>query len=229
VGEPLVIDRSAWRRLSAGLIGYGLVALVIGLLWLGTLLWANGRAMGVRDEILASMPPLTRSAELTARALREGATTATSFRTSLDQSAAALVSSAATITTVRSDLSAFEAQLRSVSILGARPLASPADAVGRIAAGMDGLDTKLGLIADSLGTGQDALAANATSLAALGERADALAISLAVTDVRQAFEDIQLLLIMGVLLCAASALLPAVGALGLGLWLRRLLGAARPG
>jgi len=227
VGEPALIDRSDWSRLSRGLIGYGLVALAVALLWVGALLWVNGRVTGLRDEVRTTAPRLTSTAELTAKALREVASTAGSFRTTLDQSAAALASSAATITVVRADLSAFEAQLRSVSILGARPLSSPADAVDRIATSMDGLDTKLSLIADSLRLGQDALAANAISLGALSDRADLLAANLALADVQRAFDDVQLILVVTLVLYAASAMMPAVAALWLGLWLRRRLGRAR--
>jgi methyl-accepting chemotaxis protein len=228
VGEPPLLDRRGWGRLSQGLVGYGLVALAVALLWVGALAGLNGRITGLRDEVQAMVPRLTSTAELTAQALREGASTAGSFRTTLDQSAAALSSSAATITVVRGDLSAFEAQLRSVSILGARPLSSPADAVGRIATSMDGLDTKLSLIADSLRVGQDALAANATALGELGERTDQLAETLALADVQRAFDDIQLTLALILVLCAAFAFMPAIGALWLGLWLRRQLQRSRP-
>ncbi len=229
--ESVLLDRRSWDRLSRGLIGYGLAALSVGLLWLGALLWVNTRIGGLRDDVQATVPRVTSTAELTAKALREGASTAASFRTRLQESAAALSSSAATITVVRADLSAFEGQLRSVSILGSRPLASPADAVGRIAASMDGLDSQLSRIADGLRMDQDTLAANAASLGELGASADrlagSLAGSLAVTSIQGLFDDVQLILTLTLVLCAASAIMPAVSALWLGLGLRRQLGRPR--
>ena len=61
------------------------------------------------------------------------------------------VSSAAdTITSVRTNLETLETVLRAVNILGLTPLGPPAEAVGGIANAIEGLDTRLTAIADSL-------------------------------------------------------------------------------
>ncbi len=134
-----------------------------------------------------------------------------------------MTAAAATITEARSDLVALEAQLRSFNILGATPLSSSADAVGRIATSMEGLDTQLPVVAGSLDGNRVALAANATSLGQLGDAAEALAARLRSGVVDDSLGELQLLISVTLLVFSAWSLLPALGALALGLWLRRTL------
>jgi hypothetical protein len=167
--------------------------------------------------------------EVAAYVLRGASTTATSFSVTVNQSAQAVSAAAVTITEVRSELSALETQLRSVSILGATPLSSPADAVGRIAGSMDGLDTRLSLIADSVKGNRDALAGNATALGELGDSTQALAVRLGSGVGQDSFADVQQVIAVTLLAFAGWSFVPAVGALVLGVWLRRELGPSRSG
>jgi hypothetical protein len=135
-------------------------------------------------------------------------------------------SAAVTATEVRSDLVALEAQLRSVTFFGATPLSSSADAVGRIATSMAGLDAQLALVADSLKGNRTALAGNAASLDALADSADALSARLGPSVGQESFGDVQQVIAATLLMFAAWSFLPAIGALVLGVWLRRELTAA---
>jgi hypothetical protein len=155
--------------------------------------------------------------------LHGASTTATSFSATVDQSAQAISAAAVTATEVRSDLSALEAQLRSVSILGATPLSSPADAVGRIAASMEGLDGRLSVIAESGRGNRDALAGNASALGALADSTQALAARLGSGVGEDTFGEIQLVIAVTLLAFAALSFVPAAGALVMGAWLRRAL------
>jgi hypothetical protein len=161
--------RGGLRRLSRGLIAYGIIGLVVAAIGFGALVWVNGRVSSLRAEVETTLGQRSITMALAATVLHDASTTAQSFSATVDQSAQAVSSAAGTITEARSSLTALEAQLRSVNILGATPLSSAADAVGRIAASMDGLDTRVSGIAEGLKGNRDALAGNATSIGRLGD------------------------------------------------------------
>jgi hypothetical protein len=218
---------AGWHRLSRGLIAYGIVGLVVAAIGFGALVWVNLRISSVRAEAEATVARLATTMELTSKLLNDASTTARSFTVTLDQSAQAVSSAAVTFTQVRSDLPAVEAQLRSVSILGVTPLSSAADTVGRTAVSLEGLDMRLSLIADDLKGNRDALAGNATSLAGLGASTAALAGRLGSGVDQDSLGDVQLVIAVTLLVFAAWSFVPAVGALVLGVWLRRELGRSR--
>lgn len=209
------------RRLSRWLIAYGIVGLLVAGIGLGAIVWVNGRIDGVRRDAEATATRLTTTLELAAVVLRGASTTAGSFGGSASETANAVASAAATATEVRADLSALEAQLRSVTFFGATPLSSSADAVGRIATGMTGLDAQLAVVAERLKGNHDALAGNATSLAELAASTDALAASFGPSVGQTSFEDVQHVIAITLLIFAAWSFVPALGALALGAWLRR--------
>ena len=159
--------------------------------------------------------------------LRGASTTARSFSGTVDQAAEAVSAAAPTVIETMSGLSALEAQLRSVNILGATPLASPADAVGRIAASLEGLDTQLSLIAVDLRENRDALAGNAAMLSELGDSTRALGERLGPRAGQDAFGEVQQVIAVTLLMFAAWSFVPAVAALALGVWIRRELGRSR--
>ena len=228
--EPRALGLPEERhRLSRGLIAYGIVGLVVAAIGFGAMVWVNGRIGQIRDDAEGTVARLAITTELAANVLHGASTTAQSFSTTVDQSAQAVSAAAVTITEVRSELTALEAQLRSVNILGATPLSAPADAVGRIAASIDGLDTRLSLIADSVKGNRDALAGNATALLQLSDSTEALAARLGSGVGQNSFGDVQQVIAVTLLMFAAWSFVPAAGALVLGVWLRRELGRSRPG
>ena len=209
------------RRLSRGLVAYGIVGLVVAGIGLGSMLWVNGRINHLRAEGEATVARLATTMQVAAIVLRGASTTAGSFSGTVDQAAAAVSSAAATITETRSDLSAVEAQLRSVNILGATPLSSPADSIGRIAASMNGFDGQLSLIAGDLKGNHDALARNAAALMELGNSTEALARRLGSGLGQDSLGDVQQVIAITLLMFAAWSFVPAAGALALGAWLWR--------
>ncbi|HEY6057691.1 MAG TPA: hypothetical protein VIV06_06630 [Candidatus Limnocylindrales bacterium] len=199
------------------------MGLVVATIGFGAMVWANGHISDLRGEAEASVARLATTTELASTVLRGGSVTARSFGGTVDQSAQAVSSAAVTATEVRSDLSALEAQLRSVSFLGATPLSSSADAVERIAASMEGLDTQLNLIADGLRGNRDALVDNAASLSELADGTTALAARLGSGAGQDSFGEVQQVIAITLLMLAAWSFVPAAGALVLGVWLRREL------
>lgn len=208
------------RRLSRGLIAYGIVGFVVASIGFGAMVWVNGRISTIRTDAEASVAQAASTMELAATVLRGASTTAQSFSGTAEQTRQAVSAAVATIAEARSDLSTLEAQLRSVNLLGATPLASSADAVGRIAASMDGLERQIPFVADSLGGNRDALARNAAALGELADRTAALAASLAPGSGQDVFADVQQVIDVTLLMFAAWAFVPAIGALWLGAWLR---------
>jgi hypothetical protein len=219
--------RGGLHRLSRGLVAYGILGLVVAAIGFGALVWVNGRVSNLRAEVDTTLGQRATAMELAARVLHDASTTAQSFGATVDQSAQAVSSAAGTITEARSSLSALEAQLRSVSILGATPLSSAADAVGRIATSMEGLDTRVSVIATGLTSNRDALAGNATSLGQLGDITEALAARLGSGVIEDSLGDLQRLISVTLLVFTAWSVVPALGALALGVWLRRELGRSR--
>ena len=216
--------RAGLRRLSRGLIAYGIVALIVATIAFGTTVWANGRLGNLRDTVGASVDEMATSMERSAEALHDAARTATTFSTTLDQGAAAMPAVSQQIAAVRTDLLALQDQLRSVSIFGATPLSTAADAVGRIAVSLEGLDTQLQLAAVALAANGDALASSSTSLARLGDSAAALATRLRSGVIEDSFGDVQLVIVLVLLAFTALSVVPAAGALALGVWLQREVG-----
>jgi hypothetical protein len=208
------------RRVSRGLIAYGIVGLLVSGIGLGATVWVNGRIASLRHEAEATAARLTTTMELAAVVLRGASTTAGSFGGTAGQTAEAVSSAAVTATEVRSDLAALEAQLRSVTFFGATPLSSSADAVGRIATSMAGLDAQLALVAECLQGNETALAGNAATLAELADSTDALAAQLGPSVGQDSFADVQVVIAATLLMFAAWSSVPAIGALALGLWLR---------
>jgi hypothetical protein len=218
---PDVLGRGGGvRRLIQGLVAYGLVGLVVAAIGFGATVWVNGRISAIRADAEASVARAASTMELAATVLRGASTTAGSFGGTADQTSQAVSAAVVTISEVRSDLSALEAQLRSVSLLGATPLGSSADAVGRIAASMDGLGTQIPLVADSLKGNRDALARNAAALSQLADSTAALAARLGPGAGQDSFGDVQQVIAVTLLMFAAWSFVPAVGALALAAWLR---------
>jgi hypothetical protein len=212
---------------SRGLIAFGIIGLIVAVIGFGAMVWVDGRITTLRGQAETNAAQLATAMELVATVVRGGSSTAQSFGKTADQSAGAVSSAAITTVEVRSDLSALEAQLRAVSFLGATPLSSSADAVGRIAASMEGLDTQLSLISDGLKGNRDALTANAGSLSKLSDSIGSLAARLGPGVGQDSLGDIQQVVAVTLLMFAAWSFVPAAGALVLGTMLRRELRRSR--
>ena len=213
-------QRGGLRRLSQGLITYGIVGLVVATIGFGATVWVSGRISTLRADAQVSVARAATTIELAAMVLRGASTTVQSFSGTADQARQAVSAAVVTVIEVRSELSALEAQLRSVSFLGTTPLGSSADAVGRITASLDGLEMAIPVVADSLKDNRDALVRNADALDDLADSAAALAAGLGPTVGQDAFGDVQQVIVLTLLMFTAWSFVPAAGALGLGAWLR---------
>ncbi len=218
--------RGGLRRLSRGLIAYGIIGLIVAGIGLAMLLYANTRIDAAGDRLEATVGQLTTTLDDTAQALHDASATAATFNTTLDRTQAAVAAAANTIIGVRTNLETLESVLRTVNILGVSPLGAAADAVGGIANSIEGLDSRLTAIADGLATNRDSLAANAASLGRLGDSTGAMAERLRSGVVEDSLADVHLAIVVMLFVLTAWAAVPAIGALVLGVWLRRQLESA---
>lgn len=215
--------RQGLCRLSRGLVAYGVFGLFVTAIGFAALVWVNGRVSDLRSDVDVTLAQRATTLHVAAVVLRGVSTTAGGFAVTVDQTSLAVATAADSITEAHADLAALEAQLRSVSILGATPLSSSADAVGRLATSIDGLDTRLSLVADGLKGNRQALLANASSIDQLAGLTDGLAGQVGSGVIEDSLSDLQWLISVTLLVLAAWSAVPAVGALVLGAWLRREL------
>ena len=221
--SPPLVSRDGLRRLSTGLIAYGIIGLFVAGLGLGALAWVNGRMQDLSERVETSVDGLVTALDRTAVALENASTAAESFTGTIDRTVEGVSSAADTIVSVRTNLETLESVLRAVNILGLTPLGPPAEAVGGIANAIEGLDTRLTAIADSLEGNRDSLAANADSLARVADSTAAMAERLRSGVIEASLDDIQAVIGVILFLLVAWTSVPALGALGVGLWLRREL------
>lgn len=230
IDPPLLEMRSGLRHLSVGLIGYGVVGLAIAVLGLAALISLGTRVDGLVDRSSEQLDTVIATLDETAIALTDAGTSAMSFSVTLERTPPTVRQAAQTLGNLQGNLRTVEGQLASLSILGTRPLADVAALFGQMSSDLDGLDTRLGLIADDLEDNRDALLANARSLAAMGDRLAGIADDLRGADataeptgsgIRASVDDLRAVVTVLAIILMAWVALPAVGALALGWWLRR--------
>jgi hypothetical protein len=217
------ISRGALGRLATGLVAYGLIGLAIALIGLFALLYAGQRIGGLADRTGEQVESLIATLDQTAVALDDAGSTALSFAVTLERTPPIVRQAATTVGNLTDNLQAVAAQLAGISILGNRPLEDVSVLFAQMAADLQGLDTRLDLVASELEGNRDALLGNADSLRALGAEVADVADGLREGFVEDSLADVQVLLTILFLLLVAWTAVPAAGALGVGLWLRREL------
>lgn len=222
VARPLALRRGL-RRLSTGLIAYGVTGLVLALIGAFALAWVGGRVGAVADRTGKQVDSIVSTLDQTAVVLSSMGTSATSFSGTLERTPPAVRQTAQTVANLRANLILVEGQLGAINILGNRPLANAANLFGQMATDLEGLDTRLEVIAADLDGNRAALLDNSRRLQSLGTELDGVADDLRGGVIEESLADVQLILTVLSVLLIVWALLPAAGALGLGLWIRREL------
>jgi hypothetical protein len=218
--RPLTLRRGL-RRLSVGLIAYGVVGLALAVVGTFALAWVGGRVGGIADRTGEQVDSIVSTLDETAIVLSSMGTSATSFSGTLERTPPAVRQTAQTVANLRANLILVQGQLGAINILGNRPLADAANLFGQMATDLEGLDTRLEGIATDLDTNRGALLDNSAKLQALGTELDGLADDLRGGVIEESLADVQTILaVLSVLLIVWTAL-PAAGALALGWWIRR--------
>jgi hypothetical protein len=227
--EPPLDLRPGLRRLSSGLLIYGAIGLALAIAGLLAMLYVGNRIGSLAETTGERVETLVLTVEDAATVLTDAGSTAISFASTLERTPPTVRQAAGTVESMRQTLLTIETQLDAFSILGSQPLANVADQFGRIATDLEGLDTRLELIATDLEDNKAKLLTNAASLTALGERLDAIADDLRSGFIQDGLDDVRVIVTILALLLVTWTAVPAVGALLLGWWLRRILRSATSG
>lgn len=221
VGQALPISRPALRQFSGILVAYGIVGLAVAALGMAALFVGLGRVNGLGEQLRDDVGGVTATLERTASVLDDAAASARSFGTTIDTSTTALGSAATDLRAIVPQLRTIESQAGAINILGTNPFGQIAGLFGQIAGQLGDLDTQLDGIATNLGANRSALDANAASLAALATETRTLRDRLGGDAVPGAVDDLRWLLMALLGVATLGAAVPAVGALLVGIWLRR--------
>ena len=213
--------RGALPRLANGLIAYGVIGLILALIAALALVWAGGRFASLGDRIETQAATIADTLDASAAALLDASSSATSFAVTLERTPPIVRQVASALGDVETSLQSISSQLVAIDILGRQPLAGTAERVNNMASALDGLDTRLGLVAGDLEGNRDALLANSASLGALSEQLTSVADQLRSEGLATALADIRAVLVVFGLILLMWIVLPSAGALGLGWWLRR--------
>jgi hypothetical protein len=216
--------RPGLRKLARLLIGYGAVGLVVAAIGVAALVIGLGRVNGLSDRLRDDVGGAAAALERTATVLEDASTAARGFQTTIDSSTTALTTAAADLRAIVPQLRSIETQANAINILGSQPLAPLAGLFGQIAGQLTDLDVQLDGLAANLGSNQEALDANATSLAELASETRSLADRLGGDALPGAVDDLRWLMVAMLTVGTLGAAVPAGGALALGWWLRRNVG-----
>lgn len=213
--------RGALPRLANGLIAYGVIGLVLAVVAALALAWAGGRFASLGDRIETQAATIADTLDRSASALQDASSSATSFAVTLERTPPIVRQVSTALGDVETSLQSISSQLAQIDILGRQPLGGTAERVSNMAAALDGLDTRLGLVASDLEGNRDALLANAASLGALSQQLTTVAEQLRSEGISTALADIRAVLVVFGLILLTWIVLPSAGALALGWWLRR--------
>ena len=216
--------RAGLRRLATGLITYGAIGLILSLIAAIALVYGAIRLSSVAERVDRQIATVVETLGRTATALDDAAASASSFATTIERTPPAVRQTAQTVTDLRTDLRSVQAQMASITILGASPLSGVSDAFGRMASNLEGLDERLELIATDLESNRGALIANADSLGGFGAQLEAVSTELESGSIRDSLDDVLVAALILSVVLVVWMIIPAAGALWLGRWLRSELG-----
>ncbi len=221
--------RGGFRRISTALILYGMVGLVVAIIGLAGLVYVNTRIGAAADRAEASIAELTTTLDRTATALHDASASAQSFAVTISRTSSALDQAATTIANVQPQLGGISDQFRGINILGNQPLLRAADLVSQLGTDIDGLDQRLKVLSASLLDNRDSLLKNADSLEALGSQVDVLTARIRSGVIQESLADLQVVVTLLIAVFVMWAVVPAIGALIIGVWLRRELSGSATG
>jgi hypothetical protein len=215
----------AFRRLARVLVGYGIVGLIVAALALVALFIGVARVNGIADRFGGDVGGISRTLDRTSDVLEKAASTARGFGATIDGTTGALTVVAGDIDSIVPRLDSIADQTAALNILGSQPLAGASDLFREISTQLRDVRGQLATVSTSLTTNRGALETNAGSLADLAAETRQLSLRLDGATLAGAIEDLRVLLVIVLGIGALGAAVPAVGALLVGLWLRREVGA----
>jgi hypothetical protein len=216
-----------WRRglsrLANGLIVYGAIGLLVAAGGIAALIAASAGIGSLGDRITSEAVTLDSIIDRTADVLDDAATTAATLGPTVKRTSTTVGDAAAALRDVEPRLRDIETQANAIDIFGSHPVAPLGQLFGQIAGDISGLDEQLDGIATELGRNEAALTANAESLTALARLARAYTDRLKPAAIDAGIDEARRLLLITLGLFIGWTAVPAVGALVVGRWMRRLI------
>jgi methyl-accepting chemotaxis protein len=226
-GPPLVGLDPVWTprlsRLSRGLLVYGVAGIIVAVVAIAALAAGLGRVASLSDALRGDTTGISETLLQTADVIDRAASTSDEFGATIDRTTAALGTVGTDIRDIVPRLQAIESQANSITILGSAPLAPLAGLFGDIAGQLGDVQTQLDAVSGSLSSNRDSLSTTAASLTKLATQTRDLSRKLGGDSVPNALDDARWLFVAVLGVAALGAAMPALGALALGLWLRREL------
>jgi methyl-accepting chemotaxis protein len=211
------------ERVSRFLIGYGIVGIAAAVIGLVLLVLALARVNGLADRIGGDFGAVTGVLDRTATVLETASSTAGGFGATVEGSASAVTTAADDVRAIVPRLRDLETQANSVNVLGSQPLSPLAGLFGQIATQLDDLDTRLDSVATALTSNQSGVQSISNALADLATQTRTLSERLGGGALTAAIDDARWLIVALLGVSTIGALVPAVGGLVAGLWLRQWL------
>ena len=216
-----------WRlglsRLANALLVYGVIGLLAAAIGIAALIAASGRIGALGDRIVSEATSLDAIIVRTANVLDDAATTAASFGPTVQQTSVTVSGAAVAIRDIEPRLRDLETQANAIEIFGSRPVAPLGDLFGKIASDVSGLDEQLDGIATELGHNRVAMTAMSESIGSLADLVRAYTARLKPEAIDAGVDEARRLLLFTLGLFIAWTAVPAVGAIIVGRWMRRLV------
>ena len=221
VADPA--GRRRLQRIAVALIGYGSVGIIVAIVALVALVMGLGRVNDLGSRLVDDIAGMSRTLERTATVLDDAGSTAHGFAATIDGTTSALGTIGGDLRDIVPRLQSLQQQTSAINILGTQPLQPIAGLFGQIASQLEDVQGQLDSVRAGLAGNQTGLAKNADSLANLASETRSLSLRLGGDALPGAVDDIRWLLVALLGIAALGAAMPAVAALVVGIWLRRLI------
>jgi len=212
------------RTLSTGLIVYGVVGIVLAVVMLGAVVAVGNRLDGIAGKMSSRLTTISATVDRTATALEHAGTTSQSFAGTLDQAGPTLTQVDTALSDVVSTLQELQTTSAALTFLGQQPLASLSGRFGQIATQLGTLQTQVGTLGSNLGDNKTNLVALGASLTDLAGQLRQVDDVLGSGEIESSLSDIVTVVRAALALLAVWFAVPAIAALGFGIWVRRQVG-----
>jgi hypothetical protein len=216
-----------WRRglsrLATGLIVYGAVGLLVAAGGIAAVIAAGSGIGSLGDRMTSEAVTLDSVIDRAANVLDDAATTVGTLGPTVERTKTTVSDAAAAVRDIEPRLRDIETQANAIDIFGSHPVAPLGQLFGQIAGDISGLDEQLDGIATELGRNEAALATNAESLTALARIARAYTDRLQPVAIDAGIDEARRMLLITLALFIGWTAVPAVGAVIVGRWMRRLV------
>jgi septal ring factor EnvC (AmiA/AmiB activator) len=209
------------RTLSTGLVAYGVVGIVMAVIMLGAVVAIGSRLDGIAAKMSSRLTTISATVDRTATALEHAGTTSQSFAGTLDQAGPTLAQVDTALTDVVSTLQELQTTSGALTFLGQQPLASLSGRFGQIATQLGTLQIQVGTLGANLGDNKTNLVALGGGLTDLAGQLRQVNDVLGSGEIESSLSDIVTVVRAALALLAVWFAVPAVAALGFGIWIRR--------